>query len=58
MLPVEYTDVFSLADGIEKCVVELYQDFGSTLPHFLDQQQQSAERAKLFWATYLRGASA
>jgi hypothetical protein len=36
----------------------LYQGFGITRPHFVNLREQTVERAKLFWQTYLTGVGA
>lgn len=54
---VDYSDIFALADEIEECLISLYQGFGIREPYFIELKERSAERAELFWETYLRGVS-
>jgi hypothetical protein len=56
---VEYSDIFALADEIERLVITLYEGFGNIPPpNFLSLKKQTVERAKLFWQTYFTGAAA
>lgn len=55
---VEYADTFALIDEIEKLLVTLYEGLHNRQPRFVDLKKETAERAKLFWRTYLAGVAA
>jgi hypothetical protein len=55
---VEYSDVFALADEIQRLVITLYEGFGIPPPQFLSLKEQTAAQAKLFWQTYFAGVAA
>jgi hypothetical protein len=52
---VEYSDVFALADVIERLVALLHEGLGIHAPHFTTVQRQTVDHAKLFWNTYFAG---
>lgn len=54
---VDYSDIFTVADEIEKCLSGLYRGAGMGEPPFIKLKKTSTEQAKLFWDTYLRGAA-
>jgi hypothetical protein len=54
-LPVEYDDLFALADEVQEQVIMLFQAIGLRNPHFVTFEETTAGRAKLFWKTYLAG---
>ncbi len=55
--PVEYEDLYKLAESAEQIVVELYSACGRGAPEFLDYRGPTAEHAKIFWDTYFFGMS-
>jgi hypothetical protein len=55
--PVEYEDVYKLAESAEQIVVELFAAFGRGTPEFLDYRRPTAKHAKIFWDTYFFGVS-
>ena len=55
---VEYADTFALIDEIEKLLITLYEGLPDRQPRFAGLKKETAERAKLFWHTYLAGAAA
>jgi hypothetical protein len=52
---VQYSDVFALADEIERLVILLHEGLGIHSPHFTTIKRQTVDHAKLFWNTYLAG---
>jgi hypothetical protein len=55
-LPVEYTDVFTLADQVETLVLTLHEGVG-WVPHFVESKNKATERAMLFWQAYFAGVN-
>lgn len=55
--PVEYEDLYKLAESAEQIVVELYSACGRGTPEFLDYRGPTAKHAKIFWDTYFFGMS-
>lgn len=52
---VQYSDVFALADVIERLVILLHESLGIRPPRFTTVKSQTVDHAKLFWNTYLAG---
>ena len=53
---VRYSDVYTLADEIERQVIALYEGLGmASPPNFIASTMQAVEHAKLFWQTYFAG---
>jgi hypothetical protein len=52
---VEYSDVFSLVDEVERQVIMLHEGLGIDGPQFVDQSKKTAEKAAQFWNTYFAG---
>ena len=52
--PVEYTEIFAIADEIREQVTMLFRAIGLRTPHFVTYETTAA-RAKLFLETYLAG---
>ena len=55
--PVEYEDVYKLAESAEQIVVELFATCGRGTPEFLDYHGPTAKHARIFWDTYFFGMS-
>ena len=55
--PVEYEDLYKLAESAEQIVGELYSACGRGTPEFLDYRGPTAKHAKIFWDTYFFGMS-
>jgi hypothetical protein len=53
--PVEYEDVYKLAESAEQIVVELFAACGRGTPEFLDYHGPTGKHARIFWDTYFFG---
>jgi hypothetical protein len=55
LTPVEYADLYELAEHAKKIVVELFAGCRRGTPDFLDYHGPTARNAKIFWNTYFFG---
>jgi hypothetical protein len=58
LTPIGYDEIYKLADGAERIVIELYAACGQGKPSCLDWRGRTAKQARLFWDTYFSGMAA